>query len=406
MRQTIILSLIFVTVSIQAQTLEEYLEIAATNNPALKSSFLEYQAALEKVPQVGTLPDPEVGFGYFISPVQTRVGAQEASISAKQMFPWFGTLGTNKEVQTEKAKARFEMFEQEKKNLFFEVRSTYYLLYQLEESIRINELNLEILRTFESLATTKYETGRTGLVDVFRIQLEIAELENSLLSLHDKKRPLTARFNGHLNLELGTIPIVPDTIEALELDMSTGAYKDSILVANNSLQSIGHSQQASLASVEAARLSGAPSIGIGLNYIFISERTDVEVAGNGKDAFLPMLTLKMPIYRGKYKAKVRESKLNEQALNVKEEDLKNTILVSLETGFADYDDAQRRVRLFQNQQELAQRALDILVESYGTDASDFEEILRVQRMLLTYQLELIKAVVDQNIAVAALDRLK
>ncbi|MCB8999771.1 MAG: transporter, partial [Bacteroidales bacterium] len=34
-----------------------YLEEAAINNPEVKASFLEYSAALEKVPQASSLPD-------------------------------------------------------------------------------------------------------------------------------------------------------------------------------------------------------------------------------------------------------------------------------------------------------------------------------------------------------------
>jgi outer membrane protein TolC len=57
---------------------EQYLTTAANNNPELKASFNEYMAALEKVPQVKSLPDPRFAFGYFIQPVETRVGPQQA----------------------------------------------------------------------------------------------------------------------------------------------------------------------------------------------------------------------------------------------------------------------------------------------------------------------------------------
>lgn len=41
------------------QTLNEYLQIAAENNPEVKASFYDYLAEMEKIPQVGLLPDPE-----------------------------------------------------------------------------------------------------------------------------------------------------------------------------------------------------------------------------------------------------------------------------------------------------------------------------------------------------------
>jgi cobalt-zinc-cadmium efflux system outer membrane protein len=50
-------------------SLQYYLEIAAKNNPTVLQKFAEYQAALQKIPQVGTLPDPELNVGVFLSPM-------------------------------------------------------------------------------------------------------------------------------------------------------------------------------------------------------------------------------------------------------------------------------------------------------------------------------------------------
>ena len=110
------------TVSAQ-EILNQYLETAATNNPALKAKFNEYMASLEKVSQVGTLPDPQLVFGYFIMPVETKNGPQQAKISVSQMFPWFGTLKTKEKIVINSAKASYENFEEVKSKLFFDVKS-------------------------------------------------------------------------------------------------------------------------------------------------------------------------------------------------------------------------------------------------------------------------------------------
>ena len=51
------------------ETLDNYLKIAAENNPGLTADFNTYMAAMQKVPQTGTLPDPQFAFGYFIQPI-------------------------------------------------------------------------------------------------------------------------------------------------------------------------------------------------------------------------------------------------------------------------------------------------------------------------------------------------
>ena len=49
-----------------AQTLNDYFKIAAENNPGLQAKYKAFEAAVQRVPQVSTLPDPSFSFGYFI----------------------------------------------------------------------------------------------------------------------------------------------------------------------------------------------------------------------------------------------------------------------------------------------------------------------------------------------------
>ncbi|NTW33581.1 MAG: transporter, partial [Bacteroidetes bacterium] len=65
-----ILLFTFVNGQKQPDSLSVYFEIAAKNNPTVVQYFYEYQAALEKVPQVGSLPEPELSIGYFLKPME------------------------------------------------------------------------------------------------------------------------------------------------------------------------------------------------------------------------------------------------------------------------------------------------------------------------------------------------
>jgi len=400
--------LLFILIFIPAcfangQTLNDYLTMAADSNALLKAKFLEYQGSLEQVSQVGALPDPEISFGYFVSPIETRVGAQEARLGFMQMFPWFGTLGARKDSKTEIARAKYEQFAQARNDLFYKVKEKYYDLYELNQSIRITEAHLEILKTFESLATTKFENAKASMVDVLRVQMEIAEVKNSLQFLQDKKIPLTTAFNQYLNRESETAIVIPDTIEAIGLMMNKDVLSDSIQTQNNQLQYYGHMRQASEFRITETRKMGAPTFGLGMNYFIVSERTDMVVPDNGKDAFMPLLSIKLPLYGGRIRSMSKEAELNKQSLENLEADYRNTLQTNLEMAWVEYSDAGRRISLYREQMKTAQQTQDILVESYSTDGKDFEEILRVQRMLLRYELETIKAIVDKNTAIAKME---
>jgi len=48
----------------QTDSLYKYLEIAANDNPVVQQKFFEYKASLQKIPQAGSLSDPELSMEY------------------------------------------------------------------------------------------------------------------------------------------------------------------------------------------------------------------------------------------------------------------------------------------------------------------------------------------------------
>jgi len=199
------------------ETLDTYIKIAAENNPGLKTKFYEYMAAMEKVPQVGTLPDPQFAFGYFINPVETRLGPQKATLGLKQAFPWFGLLRSKEDVAVELAKAKYEVFENSKSNLFFEVKTAYYNYYFIEKAIQITKDNMQILRIFRNLSLVKIENGSASIVDELRVELELNDLENQLALFIDTKKVFLTKFNNLLNIDAYELIDVPDELWQDEL---------------------------------------------------------------------------------------------------------------------------------------------------------------------------------------------
>ena len=141
---------------------DPYLEIAANHNPELKASFNDFMASLELAPQARGLDDPRITFGYFIQPVETRVGAQRASIGLNQTFSWFGTLKAKENLACQMIEARYAEFQNTKLKLYRDVRVAYNELYFLHQAIRLTADNLQVLSSFKELARVNFESGKTG----------------------------------------------------------------------------------------------------------------------------------------------------------------------------------------------------------------------------------------------------
>lgn len=381
--------------------LEQYLMIAAENNPELKAIFNSYLAALERLPQAKSLPDPKLMFNVFASPVETRVGAQNAGISINQAFPWFGQLKSQEQAMAMLAKARFEVFEDTKNRLFFDLKSTYYDLYVLEAAIAITNRNVQLLESFHELAKVRLESNTGSSVDLLRVKMDLDELDNQLIFLKESKIPIQAKFNELMNAPQEIQIVMPDTLMTLNLVEGKNALLDS-LVKNPSLKSLDYKVSSLDAEIDVAHKMGLPAFNLGLSYINVSPRSDVpDFSENGKDAIIfPQVGVKIPIYRNKYRAMVKEKELMKTSVANRKEDRENKLRTALEGAWRDYADAYRRVSLYKRLVTYAEQSLDILVAEYTTAGVYFEEVLRMERQLLRYELELEKARADQNTFVA------
>ncbi len=395
---TIILLLAF-TCTIAAQdSLSTYLKIAAENNANLKASYNQYLAALEQVPQVGTLPDLKLSFAYFIQPIQTKEGPQDAVISVSQMFPWFGSLSAAGDAATASAKAKYEQFENQKSKLFYEVKATYYNLNFISHAIATINEDLVILNSFKDLAKIKVESGSRSSVDLYRIELEINDLTNQLSLLNDKQNVLLVKFNNLLNRDQNElVNLLEDYDNSLILNKETSLQ--TVIQNNKELASFDYQIEALENQESVMKKAGMPKFSVGMSY---------SVIGNGgEDAILfPSVGISVPLYRNKYKAMVRETLYMKEAKKESKIEKENVLESIFENAWKDYSDASRRIVLNQKQADLAKKAMNILEFEYSTGKTDFDDILRMERQLLKYQLEFKKAQSDQAASIAFIQYLQ
>ena len=70
-----------------------------------------------------------------------------------------------------------------------------------------------------------------------------------------------------------------------------------------------------------------------------------------------------------------------------------------------YQDSQRRVKLYEDQYQLASKSLDLMLKSFSTSSSGLTDVLRLRQQTLDYELRQVEAVADFNTAIAWLKRL-
>lgn len=388
-----------------SQTLEDYLQIAIENHPKLKAIDYEVKAELEKIPQVTALPEPEVAGGIFLLPVETRVGSQRLRLSASQMIPQKGKRLAASEAVMASAKAKEQTLEVVKNQLFFQLKKIWYERYEIKEIIEVHRGNLDLLDSFEQLALIKFEAGLGSMTNVLRVQMEKNKVNTEVENLQDRLQLLEVQFNQILNQDTPTSIAIPDTIPLKEIEGNQELLTEKIKNQNPALQQFQLQQEAIQQRIKLEEWAFKPSFGVGLEYAMTGKRKDMEVDGNGKDVLMPKVMLKLPLFKSKYEAAIKEQEYKALSLKEKEKDTELQLLTALEQGFTEYRTAKRQIALFREQIDLAERALDLLVTVYSTDNKDFEELLRMERQILSDQLAILKAQKQGNVAVSFVESL-
>jgi outer membrane protein TolC len=376
---SVLILMIFTSIA-TAQELDDYLQIAAKNNPGTKAAYAEFEAAMQKAPQAKGLPDPTLtmsAFGYM----------EEASFSLMQMFPWFGTLGAKEKASILAAEANYQKFLDQRNKLFYQVSEQYYQLYALEKSIRFQEENLKILKDYKELALAEVESGSGALADVLRTEIRMDETRTALNILNLQRNPIATKFNVLLNRDENAEINVPDTLRVKPEKIKP--KPDSIFKAHPRVLQMEKMLAASEVNEKVARKNGLPKFGLGVNYMIIEE--GMMMRPSGRDVVMPMLSVSLPIFRGKYKAARKEAEFMQESYRQRIIETENTLSSEYAEAIFAMEKAREMLELYKKQVKSTQQVLDLSLSGYQNATIGFEEVLRIRQELLQYQLAMAKA---------------
>ena len=385
-------------------TLDDYLALAVDRSPALRSSFYNWKAAVERSGYVGAASDPMLSYGYFIENVETRVGPQTQRISIRQDLPWFGTLGAKKDMASENANAAYQKFEAERLRLFYEVKTAYYDYYFLGQDIAVTKANLELMTFWESVARTKYKTALAGHPDVIRAQVELGKLEDQLLSLQDMIQPAAARLRAAVNIPDSIAIPFATSVAVDELVLDRAAVVGSVREYNPDIQSIGHLVEMEKAGVRLAGKSSLPNFSVGVDYIETGPALNPAMAGSGKDAWIVGVGVNLPIWFGKNKARKQEAIARQKQAEYRLLDGANQLEAYASKVVYEYDNALRKLRLYRDGLiPKAEQSLNASYTAYQSGELDFLNVLDAQRQLLEFQRQYERAIADLGIRQAEIE---
>ena len=378
-----------------ATALEDYLRQAQAANPDLKAFKARYDAALQRAPQVSSLPDPMLQVTHFVESVQTRTGPQENIFMLSQRFPWFGKLSSKEHVASAEAEALWYAFQSRQLLLARKVAIRYFDYGFTGKAITLTSKNLEWLTELEPIIEEKVRGGG-DINALLRLKVEVGKIADKLASLKQQRFAQSARLSELLAVDGGSVLAWPQLDHPEIASLESQSLLEAITLNNPELQMIERKIESAEARQEIARLTSYPDFTFGINYIQIG---DPEVNPNtpdaGNDPWGVTASMNIPLWFEKNESARAEALASKRAVMHAYANRVNALQAEMRSSLAFLDDANRRIELYGDELlGLAEQAVENSRASYESGRTGILEVIDSERSLLDLQLLSWRAAAD------------
>ena len=377
--------------ALQAQSLEHYLNLALSNNPQLQALHMRYEIAEEKINQAASIPKTTFGAGYFASEPETRTGPQRFKLSVSQMLPWFGTLKARQDyarslVETEGLDRLIV-----ERQLALSLAQSYYRLYGYQQKKNIIETAIELFKSYEALALKAVENGSVSVVNVLQLQIEQNKLSEEFLNIQELEKAEEVVFANLLS---------DDSFEGiqfsemLEIPLEDLMHEQNRLTVNPEILRYDKLFAAVQQSEIVNQKESQPSLGLGLDYIAVQQRSDVLLNENGKDILMPMLKLSVPIFKSKHSSVAQQLELKQRELNYEKNHRLNLLENKLAQAIALQNQAQISFKSQDANSAQTQKMKEVVLSNFESDRQELTEVIAMEQLYLQFEFKKIEAVVQ------------
>lgn len=386
-------------------SLAEYVGMAQEQSPELKASFERWRASVNRISRARRLPDPKLSFGYFVRPVETRVGPQRARVGISQAFPWPTQLTAGADAASERARAQQRQLEAVALNIRQRVVAAYYQLWLIRETRKIHSEHLEVVRSLSKTVLARVAIGATNLADQQQVDLSAARLEDMLAGMDEDEAAAEARLRAAIGARtLESFPTKEGPPPALG-PRDDEKTLESAALAHPSLSMFEHVAASHEQQARAEEAVGLPSFSIGADWIITGQTRMSDVEDSGNDAVVVGGGISVPLWRGSYSDAADAARADASAARADRVAAEDQALAELHVAYAKVRDAVRRVQLHQGTLvPQADSAYASVLGAYVTGQSTVAQTLLAQKDLLELRAGLEKARAEYAIAWARLER--
>ena len=413
MKRGLVLAAMFVALSAGADALspppgrsvDELLAYARQNNPELRMSAMEAQAAQSRVASASALPDPRfqiemmdvnnAGSGGSTSLLPGEVGATRYALI--QPLPFWGKRGLRGEVAAAQAAQSETARDALALDIEMNIKSAYARYWQAVGQLRILDETLVLLDAVERQALSRYGVGLVPQQDVLRAQSELTSLKLDRVDAERRRRDAVARINALLprpaDAPLAEPAALPTMPPALALPTLWAEVQDRS-------PELARERHAVIAAEKGRALSYRnryPDFSVGLR----DNRPK-----SGIETWDVMLEVNIPLQQGSRRAQEGESEHRLESARARVAAVESRLQGRLGQAHAAYEASGDKVRLLRDTLLPQSRAtLAAAQAGYETGRVNFNTLLDAERQILRVRLSLLDAEAEQATRLAEIEQL-
>ena len=392
------------TPSVQAENLSDYLEEALTGNDTLQGARARFRISNEKNLQVGVLPDPKLSVQYYLEPVETRTGPQNAAIGLSQSVPWFNKLSLLREIGDHDVIIAGTTLAAVALDIAQQVKTAYIEYAFLGRSQQTMTDNLELLRYLEGVARSRYAGGKATFFDVLKIQIEMTRTQEKSDSLADRATPLRVHINNLLGTERERVRQIPEHLPEVTLSKNEASIHSLALQNAPLLQSARQSIAKARSAKELAETAFYPDFNFSIKTILTGSAEFGDPEDSGKDPIIAGLNVNLPIFYGRRQAGVAAQVATIKMEQSNQQQQLRLLTTHIEQELFAYREAERKLLMYRDDLlPKVKQQLEVAVNGFQNGETTILELIDAEKNLLRFSLSKDRALADRALAVARLE---
>jgi outer membrane protein, heavy metal efflux system len=416
----VLLSILFVNIVINAQSVDSLITEGLKNNPQLRSLNHKIKSAEFKADAMDSYPAPTLGIEFSQVPTSSAdIFNQSLSqnLSVSQMFMLGGKISAMTEAEKKNVSVVARDFDSYKSALIMQIKMSYFSIWMLERKIEIQEQNIALIKELSKSLEVMYQVNKANQADLLTIQSELASNEVQLVSVKNDKSSEIIKMNKLLGRALDSKDII--TLKDLpvnKLELDENNLEELVSSENPSLKKMDDMEAMNRSEITANNKELIPDLMVQAMIMrmpkgmLVTTKTDpMMINGMGETEYMYSLMASVtlpfaPWSSGKIISK--EAALLENIKGIKEEknDMKREMISQLKTLINKARSNYESINLYSEKViPLYQKTADAQTSAYLNKLANINSVIDTYKMLLMNKMNLFMSQADYEMTLAEIE---